>query len=663
MTKGIYTVGPFNGDGVSTYELIAVDIENEECTFAVEFDAPDCGLSPPCNLSSLEYELDCVDDDFYITLFFNHTGAISETYSVSSSNPSVDYGDFAYENGEFGESVTIGPLPADETEYDFIVVDNGTDDSCNTGYLELGQINSADCTAGNGEVCNLEVAEYFPTECNEEGEFFVQIYLTEVSFGSTFQVFSNSESYGPFDYGQDVYTVGPFPSWEGAFDLELYDTGFDQCFDNIFVEEVDCPVSDCFIENLEVATGECNDENTYSLTINFIFNDVGGEFFNLIYQDEIIGTYETASLPITIDNFAGNAEVETLTVCMSDFEDCCMSIDFLSPQCEGLVTWPGDGNFDGITNNMDILNMGIAYGFEGPARVTDNVGWMAQSAFAWQDNFLSGVNYVHADADGNGEVDMLDANIVEANYDLTHDEVTPFVELDPNDDSPALFVDMPDPFELQQGMQFNAPIIFGLEDLPVDNVYGIAFTLRYDPEIIDPSSIFLEYPVSWLGFPQTNLMTFDYHDIDLGEIDVAITKIDQNNVSGWGEILSFIGIIDNIAGKTEIFIEIDNVNAILSNEERFAVNTPVEITTITSTENVNELQGFEFFPNPTNDIVRIKNETGLNLQSIQISDLNGKVLRNVNGETSFDLSDLPSGVYMTKVTFDEKTIYRRIVRM
>jgi len=90
---------------------------------------------------------------------------------------------------------------------------------------------------------------------------------------------------------------------------------------------------------------------------------------------------------------------------------------------------------------------------------------------------------------------------------------------------------------------------------------------------------------------------------------------------------------------------------------------PLEITTITSTENVNELQGFELFPNPTNDIVRIKNETGLTLQTIQISDLNGKVLRNVKGEDSFDLSNLPSGVYMAQVVFEGKTVYRRIVRM
>jgi hypothetical protein len=312
---------------------------------------------------------------------------------------------------------------------------------------------------------------------------------------------------------------------------------------------------------------------------------------------------------------------------------------------------------------MDILNMGVAYGFTGPERMVDNVSWDAQAALAWENTFLSGVNYVHADADGNGEVNMADSEVVGVNYDLTHDEVTPFVELEPSADSPELFVDMPDPFELQQGMQFNAPIIFGLEDLPVDNVYGLAFTLRYDPEIIDPASILLQYPISWLGFPQTNLMTFDYHDLDLGEIDVAITKIDQNNVSGWGEILNFIGIIDNIAGKTEIFIEVDNVKAILSNEERFAVNTPTEITTITSTDNVNELQGFELFPNPTNDIVRIKNETGLSLQSIQISDLNGKLLRTVQGEDSFDLSRLPSGVYMAKVVFEGKTVYRKVARM
>jgi len=651
--QDFYTVGPFDGNLDPVWELIITDTENGECNNFVSFVSPGCNLSE-CNLDNVgAIELSSCNDagQFYVDILILVGSTGEGSFSVFGNGET--YGTFEY--GE--EFYTVGPFIGDgASTYELVAVDNANEEC--TYAVEF---DAPDCSIA--PVCNLEVVEYLPTECNEEGEFFVDIYLTEGSFGSTFQVFNNDESFGPFEYGADVYTVGPFPSWEGAFNLELYDTGFDQCFDVIFVEEVDCPVSDCFIENLEVATGECNDENTYSITINFFYNDVGGEFFNLIYQDEIIGTYETASLPITIENFEGNAEVETLTVCMADFEDCCASIDFLTPQCEGLITWPGDGNFDGITNNMDILNMGIAYGFTGPARVTDNVGWDAQDAFAWEENFVSGVNYVHADADGNGEVEMADAEIVELNYDLTHDEVTPFEEMEGEESSPALFVDMPDPFELQQGMQFNAPIIFGLEDLPVQNVYGLAFTLRYDPEIIDPSSILLEYPVSWLGFPQTNLMTFDYHDIDLGEIDVAITKIDQNNVSGWGEILNFIGIIDNIAGKTEIFIEIANVNAILSNEERFAVNTPLEITTITSTKNVNELQGFELFPNPTNDIIHIKNETGLSLQSIQISDLNGKVLRNVNAESAIDLSDLASGVYMARVVFDGRSIHRRIVKL
>ncbi len=655
-----YTVGPFDGDGVSGYELIAVDDEFESCTYTTEFTAQDCGIIPSCDFSGLEYELDCVDEEFYVNLFFNHTGEISESFNVLGNG--INYGTFSYENENGTEQFTIGPLLANETQYEFIVYD-GENEECTTGYLELGQVNTVDCTAENGEVCNLEVSDYFTTECNDEGQYFVNIFLTETSFGSTFQVFSEIATYGPFEYGLEGYIVGPFNSGGGDFNLELYDTGFDQCFDNISIDAVDCPISDCFIDNLEVATGECNDANTYAVTIDFVYNDVGGEFFNLIYGGEIIGTYETANLPVTIENFAGNAEVETLTVCMDDLEDCCMSIDFLTPQCEGLIIWPGDGNFDGITNNMDILNMGIAYGFTGPERITDNVSWDAQVALSWQENFASGLNYVHADADGDGEVTMADRDVVSVNYDLTHDEVTPFVELEPNDNSPALFVDIPDAFELQQGMEFNAPIIFGLESLPVDNVYGVAFTLRYDPEIIDPASIMLEYPISWLGFPETNLMTFEYHDIDAGEIDVAITKIDQNNVAGWGEIFNFIGIIDNIAGKTEIYIEIDNVSAILSNEERFAVNTPTEITTITSTNNVNELQGFELFPNPTNDIVRIKNETGLILEDIQISDLNGSVLRTVHGEDSFDLSDLPSGVYMAKIVFEGKTIYRRVVRM
>ena len=657
-----YLIGPFNAEIDPVFDLTVTDSGNDSCTDTENFVSPGCSGENPCEFSGLEYELDCVDEEFFITLFFSHSGTIGETFNVFGNG--TDYGEFAYEVEIGTEQFTLGPLPADATEYEFIVND-GDDDGCTTGYLELGQVNPEDCTT-TGDLCHLEVAEFFITECNEAGQFMVNIFLTDDSFGSTFQIFDADGSLGEFEYGAEVYVIGPFDGDNVTeYSFELADTGFDQCITEIVVGTVFCGVPDCFIDNLEVATGECNEEGTYFIILDFVYNDVGGESFTVTHENSILGTFSLADLPVNIQDFAGNDPTETLTICIDEMPDCCASVTFETPQCqeEGVIVWPGDGNFDGVTNNMDILNLGIAFNAEGPARATDAVDWMSQNAFAWEGSFASGLNYVHADSDGNGIINADDAEVVNQNYSLTHGEVVPFEELEATEDSPALFVDMPDAFELQQGEQFTAPVIFGLEELPVESVYGVAFTLRYDPEIIDPTSVSLQYPISWMGFPQTNILTYDNYDPALGIVDVTITKIDQNNVSGWGAVMNFIGIIDNIAGKSEVFIEIIDVNAIMYDETRFAVNTPLEITTITDTDEVRNLQGLELYPNPTSDVLRMKNETGLTVESIRILDLNGQVLRNVKDVQTIDLSDLPEGVYPVQINIANRTIYHKVVKM
>ncbi len=86
--------------------------------------------------------------------------------------------------------------------------------------------------------------------------------------------------------------------------------------------------------------------------------------------------------------------------------------------------WPGDTNADGVVNNFDLLNIGLAYDNIGIIRNGASGNWLGQAATIWQGNFENGVNYKHADTDGNGIIDQDDKQLIFTNYKKEHGNPT-----------------------------------------------------------------------------------------------------------------------------------------------------------------------------------------------------------------------------------------------
>ena len=122
--------------------------------------------------------------------------------------------------------------------------------------------------------------------------------------------------------------------------------------------------TECTIYDLEVITGDCNSDNTYNMTINFQYEEIGGqEFFDLYARnDELIGYFPLSSLPLTIINFPSSGEdYDFVKVCINDNPDCCKEIEWLPPSCIGqgsnceitsLDLVAGECNDDGSTYNL-----------------------------------------------------------------------------------------------------------------------------------------------------------------------------------------------------------------------------------------------------------------------------------------------------------------------
>ncbi|MEP5338213.1 MAG: leucine-rich repeat domain-containing protein [Algibacter sp.] len=83
-----------------------------------------------------------------------------------------------------------------------------------------------------------------------------------------------------------------------------------------------------------------------------------------------------------------------------------------------------------------------------------------------------------------------------------------------------------------------------------------------------------------------------------------------------------------------------------------------------STNSLEEELDFSLYPNPTSDIVYIKNKE-LNNANVSVYDLSGRILssKNMNGTfTEVDISSLSSGIYLFKVKVENSEFVKRIVK-
>src|SRR5690606_35227255 len=146
-----------------------------------------------------------------------------------------------------------------------------------------------------------------------------------------------------------------------------------ECFAVAEFKPPACKEEECDISELSTDAGECLEDGTYKLTINFVYKNPGNKYFDVFAREgKLIGTYELAKLPITIKNFKPSGhDHDFIKVAINDRPDCFAATEFKPPACKepecsitDLKTDIGECNADGsynITINFDYKNPGNKY--------------------------------------------------------------------------------------------------------------------------------------------------------------------------------------------------------------------------------------------------------------------------------------------------------------
>ncbi|MBL0104555.1 MAG: T9SS type A sorting domain-containing protein [Bacteroidetes bacterium] len=358
--------------------------------------------------------------------------------------------------------------------------------------------------------------------------------------------------------------------------------------------------------------------------------------------------------------FAGNGCVDMGGNANVQFTPCTVTSD----------VWPGDANYDLNCDNLDILNVGVAFNETGPVRTSASNLYVAQPAADFGNWFGGAVNMKHADCDGNGVVDINDTIPIGLNYGQTHPARHSFTPNTSNTiNAPQLYLDATPDTVLPSG-GVHVDIMMGTNQLPVDSMYGIAFTLDYDPTLIDTNSIQIDWTGSWLGTAGTDLITFVRHTPTIGRIDVALTRNDHQNVgNGIGHLGMFdVVVVDNISTVTNALFRLSNVSAITYSQQILATARVNDTVTIdpnwNAVEQIHLSSHFLIYPNPATDQLNVYSHD-LQIKEVLMFDLAGREVRHMTSglsQISIPLSGIRSGLYQLQCRSD-KGVYNTYVNI
>ncbi len=627
-------LGPFVGDGNTDYEFIISDVEKSDCVNYTTIGSIDCNITD-CSITDLNIELlDCNGDGTYqVEVDFKYENETNTTFDLSTTR------------GLFGTynlsdlPLTITDFPINGNPFDAIrVCMTDSHICCASSFFP-----APDCDGACIEFELLSAGMIFDSISETvivENDVLVQtnsLFTGTSVMNYDSVIVEEANQFFDASIGLQITTLNAtvdfdFPNFPGVpcreVTLNYYQSGN---LNNISVNDQPIQIFTNF-EDIPYTIG--NGVNVEVFPVNSREGSIKLKGF--IRQLKIGGSN------LSIDNICYN-------------------------ECQNLTSvWPGDINTDNLVSNLDILNLGVAFGAVGPMRDEFNVNWEELSSEDWLRNFGRGVNFKHSDCNGDGIIDKNDLEVMEANYGLSNDPILTFPPEIPPPTAPRIYIEYPDPSTIEPNVPFTMNVMLAEESNPIFNLYGLAFNLRYDNTSIQILQD-VTYPPSWYGDQNNDLVTIDKVFNSAGVANIGMTRINQENVTGYGMIAQIDGIIiveDIVQRQGRIDIEIDGIASISKDELSVPINGTVSTLGFEPSSTIQTFDGsLEVFPNPTNDkfYFEIDNEQKIDL--IEILSADGKVLQSLIPKANYVSLDqhLP-GIYIVKFVIDGNQYYDKVVK-
>lgn len=325
--------------------------------------------------------------------------------------------------------------------------------------------------------------------------------------------------------------------------------------------------------------------------------------------------------------------------------------------------WPGDADYDLQANNVDVLTLGVAYGATGTPRAGATTNWQAEPSADWAQSVPLGANYKHADTNGDGVVDLNDTLAISLNYAQTHTyrmggpsdvdvESGPMLYLSPQADTVA-----PNSYAYIDVYLANA-------SMPVNNLYGLSFTVNYDNTLVQSGTVSTSYSGSFVGVKNSSMLAFSHDDYAAGVNDITLCRLTHTEVNGYGYVGTIRVLTSAVTSMSTLNLEISNVKAIdgqMVSIPLTSMGAPVVIDPASGVTTNSPVQHIGIYPNPASENVVISSEKN---ETIQISNTLGQVVYSTSANstsTTIDVSAFEAGVYFVTVSNGETESTERLI--
>ncbi len=346
-----------------------------------------------------------------------------------------------------------------------------------------------------------------------------------------------------------------------------------------------------------------------------------------------------------------------------------------APADSAALVWPGDADNNDAVNHHDLLYLGLAYGTTGPVRDNASISWSGQPATDWAQNTGGNpVNFKNLDTNGDGTINADDTLAITMNWGQVIDPLAdnPFAApqaVPGMGPTPAPALSLPAD-TLFAGQSVYLPVVLGSADMPADSMHGLAFSISYNPEILQ--AVYFEPLLSWFGDPANGLISVQRNFPGQNRIDIAISRTDGLPATGFGVIgHTFIIIEDDIFFKktdNETESGFDSTGTIATTlhvrniRARTPANTQPEIRpensklVIAKTTGIRPVQSgadkIRLSPNPVSEVLRISClETPI--RSVTVLNMWGQVQTvqtEINSNSiNIPVQGWPQGAYLAQV--------------
>ncbi len=414
-----------------------------------------------------------------------------------------------------------------------------------------------------------------------------------------------------------------------------------------------------------------------------LYVDAGGDILDNIYRwykDSVL-IRETQGNNSIVARAKGLYTCKVTSTTMPGYSLCSVvkNVDCLSDED---CVMPGDANGDGLANHLDLLNIGLAYGTEGPARADTNTDWESKYSDNWGWSFANGLDYKHANTNGDTIIDIHDRAVIYDNY-LPLNEPLGNIDSAANANLVPLYFDIQD--TIYNGEEQAFRVYLGTDTIPVEDIHGIGFTMEvklpgYSVKVIESE---VAYNIFWLGAVDgQNMITLDTCFKENARWDVAMTRIDQGTQNGNGLLLSAFSVMEvelieakEFEGEQFMTMQFRHVHLITNQGVEIPVNpitTKVPFQLERRSKPPARPLGLKVYPNPTSELLFTEFPTVLGQHTnnapwqIRIYDMTGRIILQERHPADrrlelINVAPLKGGQYMLEVTNGVERFIERVM--